>query len=348
MDNKAGAREYFIALVFLLGVFLTPVMTLAGKLMPGENDGLFAAESTAVAVTPIQKLKASADDLNAHHFMKKELIMLNRGVVKLSSGGTYLASTQVLAGKDHWLFFKSKTDGQSIEDYMGTNLYDADKLLQLKGNFAKLQGILAERGIPLYAICVPDKEIVCEGYMPDNIVRLYTPSRGEQLTAYINDNTTVPMMYPREALQAELARGGEVYYSTDTHWNHRGAFIGLQQFFAMAYGDEPRSVDSVRFLLPQEDYAGDLATIAGVENEYAQDRRYTFDISSADPSQYHDQCLMIIGDSFMDYFSAIAGPYYREVYYVGEKAYDHTLLDKYKPDLVIWESGERRLSAYEQ
>lgn len=341
-------REAAVTLVLLLLIFLVPVASLLRGSRGGESDGLFAEEKTASGpLTPVGKLRAATGEFTAHLFLKAELIRLNRSVVSRTSGGTMLASTQVLAGKDHWLFFKSETDGESIADYMGTNRYSEEKMAQLTEQFEIFHGKLKDRGISLYVLCIPNKEIVYQEYMPDNYIRLFTPSRGEQLTEYVNTHSDIPMIYPLNAL-LDAKQYGQLYYCTDTHYNHIGAFVVLQEFFREAYG-ESRTPDTVQFLDPWDDYAGDLATVAGLDSDfhYCQDHVYTLNIETIDHSQYHDQCILIIGDSFADFLCAEAALYYREAYSVGVGAYDDSVLDLYHPDIVIWETGERRLSALE-
>jgi len=347
-EQKPSIREVFITFVLLALLFSVPVVSMLRGSTDGAADGLFAEEKTAAdPVTPVGQLKAAAGDFTAHLFLKSELIRLNREVVKRTSGGTMLASTQVLAGKDHWLFFKSETDGESIPDYMGTNRYTEEKMAELTGKFEVFHEKLKERGIELYVLCIPNKEIVYQEYMPDNYIRLFTPSRGEQLTEYVNTHSEIPMIYPLQAL-LDAKQYGQLYYCTDTHYNHMGAFVVLQEFFRTAYG-ESRTPDTVQFLDPWDDYAGDLATVAGLDQDfhYCQDHVYTINIETIDHSQYHDQCILIIGDSFADFLSAEAALYYREAYSVGVGAYDDSVLDLYRPDIVIWETGERRLSALE-
>ena len=344
--ERPKIRESFITLVFLLLLYLVPVVTLFRGKTTGEEDGLFAAQkSEPAAATPIQRMQADAGSFTSHLFLKIDLIRLNRGVVRASSGGTVIASTQVLAGKEHWLFFKSETDGESIPDYMGTNRYDEATMEKLLTQFEAFEAKLSDRGIALYVLCIPNKEIVYEEYMPDNYVRIFTPSRGEQLTEYVNTHSDITMVYPLHALQ-EAKQYGQLYYSTDTHYNHMGAFVVLQEFFRVVYG-ESRTPDTVQFLIPWDDYAGDLATVAGVEGEYRQDDVYTINIETVDHSQWHDQCVLIIGDSFADFLCSEAALYYREAYSVEVGAYDESLLDLYRPDIVIWETGERRLNAFE-
>ncbi len=346
--NIPALRDLFVTILLLLLVFSVPAVSLFRGNTTGEDDGLFAAEKTAAAaVTPIGKLKDGVGSFTAHLFLKADLIRLNRKVVSTASRGTMLASTQVLAGKGHWLFFKSETDGESIADYMGTNRYSEEEMAQLTQQFEIFSGKLKDRGISLYVLCIPNKEIVYQEYMPDNYIRLFTPSRGEQLTDYVNTHSDISMIYPLQAL-LDAKQYGQLYYCTDTHYNHVGAFVVLQEFFRTAYG-ESRTPDTVEFLTPWDDYAGDLATVAGLDQDfhYCQDYIYTLNIETIDHSQYHDQCILIIGDSFADFLCAEAALYYREAYSVGVGAYDDSVLDLYKPDIVIWETGERRLTALE-
>ena len=54
-------------------------------------------------------------------FLRPLFIEGNTKITAILTGGTYMESTQVLLGKDNWLFYKTQNDGYPIYDYMGIN-----------------------------------------------------------------------------------------------------------------------------------------------------------------------------------------------------------------------------------
>ena len=200
-------------------------------------------------------------------------------------------------------------------------------------------------GVDFYVTALPNKEIIYEEYMPDTVARVDTVSRAEQLANYIWDNTDLVYVYPKQALLDAKAEG-QIYYQTDTHWNQKGAFVGMQQLMHEAYGVEAKNLDSVSFDITSNDLAGDLAVIGGVADKYNIDTTYVFDADTADKAQYRDEVALVVGDSFSGFLSTIAKGYYKEVHWIYTKDFTMSMLDEYDADVVIWESVERYMETF--
>ena len=74
-----------------------------------------------------------------------------------------MESTQVLKGKNNWLFYKTEMDGHPIWDYMGINHFTEDELAAMAANLTQMRDYFEnERGIDFYIMALPNKEIVYE------------------------------------------------------------------------------------------------------------------------------------------------------------------------------------------
>lgn len=117
-------------------------------------------------------------------------------------------------------------------------------------------------------------------------------------------------------------------------------FVGLQEIFEQIYGNGIPA-DSSCFHLEAENHPGDLAVLTGVPERFALNAYYVPNTDFADPAQYHDQTLLIIGDSFGEDLGEIAKSYYSQVCYVPFSDFRTVSMADYSPDLVIWECVER-------
>lgn len=358
-------RDKWITIVFLSFILILPAVTLVCGFFPQEeigvseeqnevlsangtlqdgNHGAAAADAEVTEQETVQpQLVNIQDALNAFTgrlFARSKLIELNTELTSLLTGGTYMESTQVLLGKDDWLFYKTQLDGHPLWDYMGINHFTEDELAAMAANLTQMRDYFEkERGIDFYLIALPNKEIIYEEYMPDTIARVNEVSRGEQVAEYMWANTDLVYVFPKQAL-TESKEQYQVYYKTDTHWNQIGAFVGMQEIFREAYGTHA-DIDSVVFRVDSETFSGDLATIAGVNDQYAIDTVYAFERESADPAQYRDEVALVVGDSFSGFLSAIAKGYYKEVYWIYTKEFTMDMVEEYQPDVIIWETVER-------
>lgn len=369
-------RDKWIAVIFMLFIFTLPIVTVVRGFLPQSQEETLTqeqqelldkngtmqggshgdstdgstestGEQTAEQVkTPwFTALQNTLNSFTERLCARNKLIAFNSELTSLLTGGTYMESTQVLLGKDNWLFYKTELDGHPLWDYMGINHFTDDELAAIAANLVSMRDGFNALGVDFYVTALPNKEIIYEEYMPDTVARVDEVSRAEQLADYIWDNTDLVYVYPKQVLLDAKAEG-QIYYQTDTHWNQKGAFVGMQQLMHEAYGVEAKDLDSVSFDITSHDLAGDLAVIGGVADKYNIDTTYVFDTDTADKAQYRDEVALVVGDSFSGFLSTIAKGYYKEVHWIYTKDFTMSMLDEYDADVVIWESVERYMETF--
>ena len=369
-------RDKWIAVIFMLFIFTLPIVTVVRGFLPQSQEETLTqeqqelldkngtmqggshgdstdgstestGEQTAEQVkTPwFTALQNTLNSFTERLCARNKLIAFNSELTSLLTGGTYMESTQVLLGKNNWLFYKTELDGHPLWDYMGINHFTEDELAATAARLVSARDGFNALGVDFYVTALPNKEIIYEEYMPDTVARVDEVSRAEQLADYIWDNTDLVYVYPKQALLDAKAEG-QIYYQTDTHWNQKGAFVGMQQLMHEAYGVEAKNLDSVSFDITSHDLAGDLAVIGGVADKYNIDTTYVFDADTADKAQYRDEVALVVGDSFSGFLSTIAKGYYKEVHWIYTKDFTMSMLDEYDADVVIWESVERYMETF--
>lgn len=369
-------RDKWIAVIFMLFIFTLPIVTVVRGFLPQSQEETLtqeqqelldkngtmqggshgdntegSTESTGGQTAEQAKipwftsLQNTLNSFTERLCARNKLIAFNSELTSLLTGGTYMESTQVLLGKDNWLFYKTELDGHPLWDYMGINHFTDEELAAIAANLVSMRDGFNALGVEFYVTALPNKEIIYEEYMPDTVARVDEVSRAEQLADYIWDNTDLVYVYPKQALLDAKAEG-QIYYQTDTHWNQKGAFVGMQQLMHEAYGVEAKNLDSVSFDITSNDLAGDLAVIGGVADKYNIDTTYVFDADTADKAQYRDEVALVVGDSFSGFLSTIAKGYYKEVHWIYTKDFTMSILDEYDADVVIWESVERYMETF--
>ena len=369
-------RDKWIAVIFMLFIFTLPIVTVVRGFLPQSQEETLteeqqelldkngtmqggshgdstdsSTESTGGQTAEQAKipwftsLQNTLNSFTERLCARNKLIAFNSELTSLLTGGTYMESTQVLLGKNNWLFYKTELDGHPLWDYMGINHFTDDELAAIAANLVSMRDGFNALGVDFYVTALPNKEIIYEEYMPDTVARVDEVSRAEQLADYIWDNTDLVYVYPKQALLDAKAEG-QIYYQTDTHWNQKGAFVGMQQLMHEAYGVDAKDLDSVSFDITSHDLAGDLAVIGGVADKYNIDTTYVFDADTADKAQYRDEVALVVGDSFSGFLSTIAKGYYKEVHWIYTKDFTMSMLDEYDADVVIWESVERYMETF--
>lgn len=339
-------RNLIIAIAFVLLILSVPTATLIKNAVSGSDSPTGEVETQLSEDGAFVRMQNRITDFTKHMVMRKGLIRFNTELTLCMSGRSYIESTQVLLGRDNWLFYKTEVDGHPLMDYMGTNCFTEKQLEEVADNLTRIRDGIEAYGCRFVVVNCPNKEQIYSEYMPETVVRISDESRADQIAAYLQTNTDLEYIYLKDALlKAKETCEKELYFKTDTHWNQVGAFIGMQAVFEQLYGDS-RPEDSVSFVLAETDFSGDLASIAGVKEEFAIDNSYVFDKSSVDPLQHRDETILLIGDSFSDFFMVIAQAYYDEVYTVRTGDFTMELLEEYDPDLVVWESVERYMNVF--
>lgn len=276
---------------------------------------------------------------------KEQGAEINSKISSVTSGDTYIESKTVLLGKENWLFYKASDDGDSISDYKGTNHYKNEKMRSIKDKLEEEALLLKKKGSKLVLLMVPNKESVYAEKMPDNVKRKSENTRMDLFADYLKKHSKLQVVYPKKELIAAKS-AYPTYYKTDTHWNQIGVFIGVQALKENLDGNF-EALSDVEFVEKKKEYAGDLAKLCKMTDVYHDDIKYELNTGSIDKSLKSDKRLLIVGDSFSDLMPTIAKKYFSEIKTVGIWSFSMKEVEKYQPDVVVWECVERYLDRYD-
>ena len=186
-----------------------------------ENRTLAAFPTAA---TGVRAWPAAFEEwLGDHAPFRNQFLTLKSGADRLV--GT-LDSTNVLLGREGWMFLKDVSDSRSLSDYQGLTAYSAGETAAMAEALTALNDVLAAKGSRLVLLFAPAKEGVYSRYMPDSVPVVSRPTRVGALAGALGE-TGVPVLFPLEELQA-AALERQVYYKYDTHWNEAGAWLAAQ------------------------------------------------------------------------------------------------------------------------
>ena len=336
-------KEKIIMIVFCFVIFGISISTLFN-----QTVSLFKKDEKVSDVVKGHELetkkdksgvKGAVDSFTSNLTGKKEGAKAASEVTKKTSGNTYIESTQVLLGKEDWLFYKSTEDGDPISDYQGINHYDeatmqafADKLTNERNQFANY-------GIDFYILSIPNKSSVYPEYMPDTIERKDTTSRTDLLMKYLEENTDLNVVDAKPTL-VKAKKKKPVYYKSDTHFNQIGAFVTVQALKDKIDG-KTDSLKDVKFDKVMNNYSGDLACLCDMQDTFNNDTQYQLDAATVNNKIKSNKRILVIGDSFSEVMQSIMSQYFAEVKTVNIWSFEPSLLDEYKPNIVVWEHAER-------
>jgi len=131
-------------------------------------------------------------------------------------------------GKSDWLFLGDSHD-RTVSKLKLAILPSKNKIEATKEAFSKLAKVGAQFNTEVVLIIGPNKSNIYSEYLPDEIV----PSTIKYSSFFLDKLKNVPNLTvynPRNDLLRLKKTEGILYWMTDTHWNHKGAFLAYSEF----------------------------------------------------------------------------------------------------------------------
>lgn len=280
---------------------------------------------------------------------------------------------RVVIGQSGWLYFSGEPPQTTINDYQGRIPFSQHELETIRQHLLKQQAWLAQRGIHYLLVIAPNKESIYPEHLPQRLQHTVGPTRMDQLATYLSNHPAPAWIDLRTILrQAKSSSSLPLFYSTDSHWNKYGAFIGYQAIFNAGYqrGWTPAPKLSNDFLIQSKPgFMGDLAQMLLAVDRYPDQmiklqprtncrlhviepstnhdipefvqvekilRRYSSDCGNEDP-------LLVLHDSFSWDLIPYIAPHYRQSYFLQSSSLMVNLIERIKPKLLVHEYVERDL-----
>jgi hypothetical protein len=266
-------RDRICTIVFI-GVLV--VMGLAA-FRPRASTTLEAENRTMTpwpGVVPARAFPAAFEQAFADRFGGRETLLKVHNRARVRVFGVPAASN-VLIGRDDWLYFLGE-DGTALDRYYRGTLDVSDA--QLRAVVAELRrrnAFLAAHGIPYIVMISPDKSTLYPEHLPAWATRLTTRTPLDRLVDAIRADGSVRFVDVRDALRAAKAHE-RVYFATDSHWNLLGAAIAYRELMReLADALAPRQLQIAPVALPPyvpdvDVYRGDLARLTGDPDRFGE------------------------------------------------------------------------------
>jgi hypothetical protein len=218
------------------------------------------------------------------------------------------------------------------------------------------------RGIPYLFVVAPSKYDIYPQYMPDNLTRIGTTCRLDQLLDYLRQTQSpVRVLDLRDALLKAKEDGTRLFQKTDTHWSDRGAWVAYQAMMNAVKPIVPnvRVLDSTEFEPVLRIRPGmDLAGVLGLNDVLVEE---SFDLRPKIPLRLPDVVQDVVDPitveatgagqprivMFRDSFMTTVLPYIAESFghgvYFWEDGFDQKVIEQERPDIVIQQIAQRKL-----
>lgn len=217
-------KKFFIFVFFTL--LLVPVLHINhDKISKTENRTLAPAARFLGSNNWVNKTFGRDFDnwFTDRFFGRYYLMQLNNFI--FTQGGVIRGNNKVLIDQDGWLFY---ANDNSLKNFANLTTFSDTELKNIAKYLADIDNWCKQHGKQFYVFIMPDKnKIYGEHITLVNKVKPDNNNRTTQLLNYLNNETKVKTIYPREALLAHKDTQ-LLYYKNDTHWNSLGAYIAYQ------------------------------------------------------------------------------------------------------------------------
>ncbi len=318
-------------------------------------------------IEEIKKFPMLFDAYFSDHFGLRYWFTKYHKLIKYYLGDS--PSTDVIIGKDGWMFLGSIKRGYNkysdpIGDFRGSNLYSQNDLKNFAYYMMTLRSWLKARGIEYVFVIAPNKHTVYFDKLPDYISKTAEQSATDMLVGYLKKHTDVPVVDLRSKLINEKGRN-QLYYKTDTHWNHYAANIIQYEIMSEIEKIFPNRIEPEMVNLRDGTRGGgDLAYFLGIDDiieskesnpQPVFDNSCTIKKIPANAKETETHTLICETEKlsaviFRDSFFSTLQPYFsrkfkRSTYIWKKLNYSSliTYIESENPDIVIEEWIERSL-----
>jgi hypothetical protein len=270
-------------------------------------------------------------------------------------------------GKDDWLVY---VEDEVREAVLREVYFTPDQLKQIRKMLVERQQWLRLRGCSFYLLVAPMSSYIYPEILPPGLVSCKPKNGLTTLLNFLKTTTDLHIIEPDSLLLA-AKKHFDLYYKRDTHWNDVGAYIAYKDVISNIKQEFPAispslPLDRFRFTLPN--YLGDLdrmlgvsesfkrpsirlslkqknytvvnetQNLSGIKHLYGSVHQYQHNLSPKLPKLYMNH------DSYGDFLIEYLSEHFGQSTYEFVRAFEPESIEKYNPDIVIWEFVNRMAS----
>lgn len=354
-NTKAGQKIVYG--IFIIGICLVWVMWTLFQRYSDTNN----YENRELTLKPRLTVENYLDYSQLYTKYINDNMPFRNAFIQLNSRIDYYlfkrsSNKNVLIGKNGWLFYSEEVNGISpLDDYQGLALYTTEELERIADNCIKQRDYLHELNTEFAIFIAPDKERVYSEWMADKYGEPSYQYRALQLYNYLKQNTDLNIIYPiNEISEAKKKTSYDLYYKTDTHWNHIGGYVGSTALLKAIGVKIPNIWEDGITISSGDHMDGDMAGMLNLTKQLRNlDNTYIVDgYCQQEPIcvewDYHgmiryiaegtaDYKTYVLRDSFCTYMIDYVGSQFRETCFRNKETFIPEDIIVEMPDIVVYE-----------
>jgi hypothetical protein len=286
------------------------------------------------------------------------------GKNKWLSGIRYTDGQHVyLVGEQGHHYF-AYVNGRLIPKFQGRQFLSDEELSGMADKLQMVKTYLDSKNIPLIVMFCTDKESVYPEYYPKSIKRGPEPIQLDVITNYLKEHTNVDIFNIRETLTAE--KDNYLMYSVSsadlTHYNQIGAFFAYRELMKHINVYFPQIIpyesDDIEIIYDEKEMPN--ITLKSGFTYQKLDASFFDDVDVLRPFTSENRAYKNLNSNLpviLFLCDSYAGEIYIGKYFAqhfGKAIFIHYIksaniqdyINRFKPDIVIFESAERELDGF--
>jgi len=293
-----------------------------------------------------------------YHVMSKNK-WLNGIHRTMYTDGQYL----YLIGEQGHHYF-AHTGGKLISKFQGKQFVTDNQLTNMAAKLEEVKTYLDKQGIPLIVMFCTDKESIHPEFYPKSIKRGPEPIQLDVITGYLQEHTGVDVFNIRQALLAE--KDNFLLYNVSsgdlTHYNEIGAFFAYRELMRhiniylpeiTSYELDDVSINYDKNGIPAVSIK--TGTIyrklnPSFFNDVNLRRPFALENEAYEKIVSESPVILLLRDSYAAeaYIGKYLANHFGKTIMIHWSNMGHfeEYIDRYKPDIVVFESAERELDGF--
>ncbi|MBQ7668301.1 MAG: hypothetical protein IJS47_03140 [Clostridia bacterium] len=276
-------------------------------------------------------------------------------------------SPKVIKGKDEWLYYATDNNLDIIKDTYPN--FSETEIKEICEQQIKIRDYLKSKNIEYVLVLTPSKTSIYPEYLYEGYYDAKdTPV--DLLAKFIKENSDINIINAKEILLSEKQNSIiPLFYKTDSHWNRYGVKLAYTTLFNQLNALNITKSTIFDFnLFPKGIKITDLATMNNhitslKENDYLYALDFDLQVlysteltkniqelsDSADCHEYFNTkekntTIIGFGDSMNNELMEMLAVNVNKLFVVQNGKITNEVIDLIKPDCIIYQIGERRLS----
>ena len=222
MKNRSLPAVFFsICFIILISVpLVSSLLTRDEQISKSEKRRLTALPEFSFSKSFFQEFPVEFEKYYNDHFgFRNRIVRLHNYAV--CSIFRVSPSDSVTVGRNNWYFFNVG----ALRDYFGLTQYKEQRLAKFGQVLEDRKTWLNSMGIHYLFLPVPNKSSIYGEYLPSRITKNAGRTKYEQITSYLKNRSHFDSWLNSSTILTKKKNDLQVYFRTDSHWNHDGVYF---------------------------------------------------------------------------------------------------------------------------